>query len=212
VQSWDRNEIRVEAEKTVDGSGDAAKSAIKEIKVDVREEGDSLRIRTVMPKDHDGGFLSWLAGNNVDASVRYTITVPRRTNLDLETVNGRIGVNGIDGVMELETTNGKIEIAKCSGRVNAETTNGGILAQLATTSPGKMELETTNGSVKLELPASFRANLDAETTNGSIKSDFPITVQGTIERNSLNGAMNGGGETLRIHTTNGSISIVKTQG
>ncbi|MFA6957944.1 MAG: DUF4097 family beta strand repeat-containing protein [Thermoanaerobaculia bacterium] len=211
VQSWDRNEIRVEAEKTVDGSGDVAKSAMKEIKIDVREEGDSLRIRTVMPKDHDGGFFSWLAGNDVDANVRYTVTVPRKTNLDLETVNGRINVSGIDGVMELETTNGKIEIAKSSGRVSAETTNGGIVAELAATSPGKMELETTNGSVQLQLPVSFRANLDAATTNGSIKSDFPITIQGTMDRNRLNGAMNGGGESLRIRTTNGSISIVKTQ-
>ncbi len=212
VQSWDRNEIRVEAEKTVDGSGEAAKTAMKEIKIDVREEGDSLRVRTVMPKDNDGGFLSWLAGNDVDANVRYTITVPRKSNLDLETVNGRIAVSDVAGVMELETTNGKIEIAKSSGRVNAETTNGGIVAELSSISPGEMQLETTNGSVQLQLPAGFRANLDAETTNGSIKSDFPITIQGTVEKNHLNGALNGGGESLRIRTTNGSIKILKSQG
>lgn len=211
VQSWDRNEIRVEAEKKVDGTGNAATSAMKEIKIDVREEGDALRIATVMPKSADGGFFNWLAGNNVDASVRYTVTVPRKTNLDLETVNGRIEITGVEGVMELETTNGKIEIAKSAGRVKAETTNGGITAQLSSISSGRMELETTNGSVQLELPASFQADLEARTTNGSIKSDFPITVQGTIDRTRLDGALNGGGEKLRIHTTNGSIRILKSQ-
>jgi DUF4097 and DUF4098 domain-containing protein YvlB len=212
VQSWDRNEIRVEAEKTVDGSGEAAKTAMKELRVDVREEGDSLRVRTVTPKRGDGGFFSWLAGNDVDANVRYTITVPRKTNLDLETVNGRIEVRAVDGVMDLETTNGKIEVAKCSGRVNAETTNGGIVAELTATSTGRMELETTNGGVQIELPAGFRANLDARTTNGSIKSDFPITIQGTMDRNRLSGSLNGGGEELRIRTTNGSVKILKSQG
>ncbi|MBI2215261.1 MAG: DUF4097 family beta strand repeat protein [Acidobacteria bacterium] len=211
VMSWDRNEIRVEAEKSIDGSGEAARTAMKELRIDVREEGDSLRIRTIHPKRGDGGFFSWLAGNNVDANVRYTITVPRKTNLDLETVNGRIEVREISGVMALETTNGRIEVVKCSGRVSAETTNGGITAQLTATSAGRMELETTNGGVQVELPVSFRANLDARTTNGSIKSDFPITVQGTIDRNHLSGSLNGGGDELRIRTTNGSVKILKSQ-
>lgn len=211
VQSWDRGEIRVEAEKTVDGSVDSAKKAMAELRIDVREEGDALRIRTVGPKEGDGGFFGWLAGSNVEASVRYTITVPRKTSLDLETVNGRIEVRDVEGVMDLETTNGKIEVVRASGRVNAETTNGGIDVQLTATTSGPMELETTNGGVQLELPASFRANLDARTTNGSIKSDFPITVQGTIDRNRLSGAINGGGEALRIRTTNGGIKVLKAQ-
>ncbi|MGK2856628.1 MAG: DUF4097 family beta strand repeat-containing protein [Thermoanaerobaculia bacterium] len=212
VKSWDRPEIRVEAEKTVDGSSEAAASAMKEIRIDIREEGGELRVRTVMPRRNGGGFLDWLAGNNINANVRYTISVPRSTNLDLETVNGRIEVNGVDGVMDLETTNGKIAIAKSAGRVNAETTNGGIVAQLDSVSPGGMKLETTNGSVQLELPVAFRANLNAATTNGSIKSDFPITIQGTMSKTRLNGALNGGGEELRVRTTNGSIKILKSQG
>ena len=212
VQSWNRPEIRVEAEKTVKGNVEVAASAMKEIRIDVREEGGTLRVRTVLPKRNGGGFLDWLAGNDVNANVRYTITVPRKTSLDLETVNGRIEVRDVEGVMDLETTNGKIEIVKSSGRVNAETTNGGIVAQLDATSPGQMDLETTNGSVQLELPEAFRANLDAATTNGSIKSDFPITIQGTMNKTRLNGALNGGGEGLRIRTTNGSIKILKSQG
>lgn len=212
VQSWDRPEIRVEAEKTVDGSADAAAKAMKEIKIDVSEEAGTLRVSTVLPRHNNGGFLDWLAGNHINANVRYTISVPRSTNLELETVNGRIEVHGVDGVMDLETTNGKIAIAKSAGRVSAETTNGGIVAQLDSVSPGGMKLETTNGSVQLELPVAFRANLNAATTNGSIKSDFPITIQGTMSKTRLNGALNGGGEELRIRTTNGSIKILKSQG
>lgn len=140
VKSWDRPEIRVEAEKTAEGNREAAAAAMKEIKIDVRDEGGTLRIRTVLPKRNGGGCLDWLAGTNVNANVRYTVTVPRKTNLDLETVNGRIEVREVEGVMDLETTNGKIEIAKSSGRVNAETTNGGIIAQLDAVSAGQMEL------------------------------------------------------------------------
>jgi len=70
-----------------------------------------------------------------------------------------------------------------------------------------MVFRTTNGGITLSIPAATQANLTARTTNGSIKTDFPITVQGTFSRNRLEGELNGGGGSIELRTTNGSIHI-----
>jgi hypothetical protein len=48
--------------------------------------------------------------------------------------------------------------------------------------------------------------VDAATTNGGIDSDFDL-AGGESRRNRLTGDINGGGGTLRIRTTNGSVHI-----
>ena len=70
-----------------------------------------------------------------------------------------------------------------------------------------MNFRTTNGSITLTLPSDLRAGLTARTTNGSVQTDFPITVQGTFRKNRLEGEINGGGASIELRTTNGSIRI-----
>lgn len=213
VESWDRNEVKIEATRYVEaGSREAAETAMSQLKVEVTEGTDTLEVRTVSPRRSDGGFWGWMTGNNVNSGVTYRVTVPRNANLDIDTVNGRVVVREVSGEMDLESTNGRIEVHDASGRVDASTTNGRIYAQLRSVKGGGMRFSTTNGSVELELPESVAASLEASTTNGSIKTDFPITISGTFSKNRLSGVINGGGEPLRIRTTNGSIRIHKING
>ncbi len=209
VQSWDRNEIRIQAEKRVEGgSKEAAAEAMRNLKIDVRENGSRLEVSTQTPRGTDG-FFEWLAGKNVNANVHYTVTVPRKIDLELETTNGHIEVHEVAGLIRIDTTNGGIEATRCSGRVNASTTNGKIRAELTSVDRGGMKLETTNGSVMVNLPATAAATINASTTNGAIRSDFPMTVSGEISKHHLRGTINGGGDEIRVRTTNGSIEIGK---
>ena len=137
VHAWDQPRVRIHADKRVQGSGDVAKEAMADLKIEVAPTGGGLRIVTRYPKRGGDGFFDWMLGSHVNASVTYDITVPRSMNLDLDNPNGAIEVADVRGSHKICTTNGRIELARCAGDVEAETTNGGIKAELLDVTPGK---------------------------------------------------------------------------
>ena len=70
-----------------------------------------------------------------------------------------------------------------------------------------MSFRTTNGGIEISLPGHVAADLKARTTNGSIETDLPVTIKGSFAKNRLSGSINGGGATIELQTTNGSIRI-----
>jgi hypothetical protein len=210
IGSWDQPRVHIVAVKQVDGSSDEARAAMKALGVDIVPQNGGVTITTRHPRRNDEGFSSifdWLLGNHVDMQVRYELTIPRSMNLDVRNTNGTIHLTDVTGHLELDTTNGKIEVARCAGSIDASTTNGGIQADLVSVAKGQsVRLETTNGRIEITVPANLAADVEAGTTNGSISTDLPIqTTQ--FKRNSLRGTINGGGTSVRLHTTNGGIAI-----
>jgi DUF4097 and DUF4098 domain-containing protein YvlB len=228
LEAWDRNEVRVEAEKEVKADNDAeAKKMMALVKIDVQPGAGGLRIDTRIPK-RDSGLLDWLTGDNVQVSVTYRIHLPRQAAVDagntnghisltgtqgnakVETTNGRIEVAAVDGDLDLETTNGEIKGSGVSGAVKAETTNGGIeLAFSEVPRQGDLELETTNGGVTVKLPRGAGVSVDAATSNGGIHSDFQVAGSDPGKKHRLTGNINGGGSRLRIRTTNGGVHLIE---
>jgi hypothetical protein len=202
------NRTHVHAVKHVDSLfSDAAKRGINDLKIEVTQDAGGLKIVTKYPKG-GGSFFSWLAGENVNAWVSYTLDVPRESNLRMETVNGHIEAADISGNLKLATTNGHITVARCRGTVDAETTNGAIRAELLSVAGGKpMHFETTNGHITVKVPRNLAASIDAANTNGSISTELPVMSTST-HRHSLRGTVNGGGPELKLRTTNGGIDIV----
>ena len=209
VNAWDQPRVRVVAVKTVKADADVVAAALKELRVELQPRNGGLDVTTRYPKRTDGisSIFDWLTGDHVDAQVKYELTVPRSMTLDLETVNGGIRVQDVNGKHEIETTNGRIELTRCAGSVDATTTNGGIEAELTTVAKGQpLRFETTNGRIEVTVPQTLAVDVDAATTNGAIKSDLPITTT-RFDKNSLKGTINGGGTSLHMRTTNGGISI-----
>jgi DUF4097 and DUF4098 domain-containing protein YvlB len=209
IRTWDQPRIRVQAEKKVESSDNAvAKSAMKDLRIDLTPQNGGLAVLTHYPSQ-GSGLWDLLTGSRASASVTYEVTVPRTMNVDVDNVNGSVHLSDLRGKMNLETTNGRIEVVNCAGRLDAETTNGGIRAELAAVDAGKpMSLETTNGRISVALPANVAASVDASTTNGSIHTDLPIATTRT-GKHTLHGTLNGGGADLKLRTTNGSIEITK---
>jgi DUF4097 and DUF4098 domain-containing protein YvlB len=206
IRSWDQPRVRIHAEKKVHAAGDAAKAAMAELKIEILPSNGGLHVTTRYPK-HGDGFIDWMFGTHVDASVTYEVMVPRTMNLDLDNTNGAVEVSDVRGSHKIGTTNGHIAVARCAGDLDAETTNGGIRAELTEITAGKsMRLETTNGRISLAAPRTLAARVDAATSNGSINTDLPVSVT-TTDRHVLRGTINGGGPELRLRTTNGSIDI-----
>lgn len=217
ITSWNRDEVKIEAEKIVrTRHQDDAERIMKEIEIDVRESDGLVDVVTRLPKRHDGDFWDWLfGGGGTSVQVVYWITVPEEVRLTAESVNGEVRAQNISGRADLETTNGRVEVIEAAGSVNAQTTNGAIAVSLTKVTPGEtMRFATTNGRIEAEFPADFTADISASTTNGHVDCDFPMTVQGRIRRTSLQGRIGSESATagrVSLHTTNGSIRIVRGQ-
>jgi hypothetical protein len=168
-----------------------------------------------------------IASPAANRPVRLEIQVPKKTNLELSTVNaGNIEVVGVEGELEIGNVNGTIELTDVSGAVVAHTVNGRVLATLSRVTPDKpMAFTSLNGVVDVTLPAAIKANFKLRTDNGSAYTDFDMQMlpqTGTIEdthredgryRINVNkmiyGAVNGGGPDIEMRTFNGSIYLRK---
>lgn len=194
VESWERNEILVRAKvqaRTRDDSD--AEALAREVEIST-----SGAIRARGPRTGRGE--SW--------HVSYRLYVPRTSNLDLESVNGGIGINEIAGNIRFRTTNGGIHLSGVSGDVRGSTTNGGLHIELAGDSwdGSGLDVETVNGSVRIAVPEGYSAHLESGTVNGSMRFDFPVTFQGRVRRR-IEVDLGEGGKTLRAVTTNGSVVV-----
>lgn len=218
IGSWDRHEVKMKAVKRARAeSEDAARMLLEKTTVQFDRTERWIDIRTAAPKK---------PGRNRNVSVAYIVTVPKKIDLVMKTVNGTIEVKDISGVVDAKTTNGRIDITRITGSIQAKTTNGkiGLLEVLgplnAKTANGSIKAEvggsgeqqheiraaTINGGIEVALPKSLKANLKASTVNGKINTDFPVTVKGHISK-SVDGVTNGGGELIHLKTVNGSIRL-----
>jgi len=201
VETWDRDEIRVLAKITVSGS-------------DKRETMERIEIRT--SNDHeiyakgprsDGGFLGLFGGRRW--SVSYRLMVPRETDVEVETTNGEIAIDGVQGDVGFGSVNGGVRLTDLGGDVRGGTTNGSVRVTLSTHgwNGSKVDLHTTNGGIKIDVPHDFSAQVDVSTTNGGIDIDSPMRIEHR-SRNSLRGRIgDGDGVILRARTTNGGVHI-----
>lgn len=150
--------------------------------------------------------------------------------IDLHTSDGSITVDTLKGDIRLRTGDGGIEARDLDGKVEADSGDGHIRlvgrfeALNVKTGDGSVDtkvlsgskmatswtLRTGDGSVALSLPADFQADINATTGDGHISLGIPVTVEGTFSKSEVRGKMNGGGQTLTIHTGDGSIRLTKS--
>ena len=150
--------------------------------------------------------------------------VPRRTDLDLSTVNdGEIIVRDITGTLELENANGPITATNISGSVIAETLNDNISITFAgVNTSGATALTSLNGDITVALPPNVGAEFRIDSAEGEIESDYELDVKAskpTVERSEgrrgasvrvedvVVATVNGGGPVIKMKTLNGNVRI-----
>jgi len=151
-------------------------------------------------------------------------------DVDIDTGDGSITLEGAKGEIRLHTGDGHVEARDLDGRVNASSGDGhitisGRLDALdiktgdgsinARVQPGSKvasswSIRTGDGSVDVVLPPDLQANIDASTNDGHISLGIPLTVEGTFKNSEIHGKMNGGGQSLTVHTGDGSIRLSKS--
>ncbi len=129
--------------------------------------------------------------------------------LDGETSGGPVSVKRFGGPMHVETSGGGITILGATGKVEASTSGGAINAELAAPVSDIVKLETSGGGVTLRVPVDSTFDLDAETSAGNVHSELPVAGADKKERDHLKGPVNGGGKTIWLRTSAGSIHLKK---
>jgi DUF4097 and DUF4098 domain-containing protein YvlB len=143
-------------------------------------------------------------------SVSYRISVPRRTDLELNARNGGITIADVAGTIRFDTTNGGVRLSDLAGQVSGRTRNGGLRVALGGSSwDGEgLDVETSNGGVTLSIPPTYNAQLETRTENGGFRFDYPLTITGELSpRRGISTTLGAGGAPVRVRTTNGGLKI-----
>lgn len=157
--------------------------------------------------------------------VHFMVTVPKEYDLRLDTAGGRIRIDDLVGNIDARTSGGSIFVGKVKGDVELKTSGGSIRTEDvygeidAHTSGGSIEvtfakqpekdasLSTSGGSITANLPQDIKIDLEASTSGGRVKTEFD--VDGSVKKQSIRGSINGGGPSLELHTSGGSIRVNK---
>jgi len=130
-------------------------------------------------------------------------------SLDARTSGGSIAVQDFNGDTVVKTSGGQLTFANVRGKMIGKTSGGSISAALLSPLPGEVDLASSAGSIVLSVPTDTALNLEAQTSVGTVSNDLPI-VTSRCERDELKGAVNGGGKSVILRSSAGSISIRAT--
>jgi len=137
--------------------------------------------------------------------------------VDIETGGGNIRLNGAKGHVHAETGGGGIELLGVPS-AKADTGAGGITVKLVNTGGERQDsdLETGAGDITVYIASDVAINVRASVDMGNghrITSDFSdihISSEGEgwgPKTLTAEGKLNGGGPTLKVHTSTGDICI-----
>lgn len=191
------------------------------VRVTEQQTGDSVRLQVKLPRNHI------VFGFSSHKGVQIEVSVPPATKVALTTSDGSLHVSGLRGPTNLVTSDGSIHAEDMDGTLIARTSDGSITAsgrfdnlELLTSDGhvrcdarqgsrvnGGWNLRTSDGSIELRVPGDLAADLEAWTSDGHVTVNMPMTVEGAQSRNRVRGKLNGGGGLLKLHTSDGSITV-----
>jgi hypothetical protein len=128
-----------------------------------------------------------------------------------DTSGGSVSVKEFHGPIHVETSGGGITIYGATDKVEGSTSGGSISAVLAKPVSDVVKLETSGGGITLRVSGDAAFNLDAETSAGSVSSELPVVCEGK-EHDRLKGPVNGGGKTVWLRSSAGSIHVRRVDG
>jgi hypothetical protein len=177
VVGEDRRDVQLVAVRTTSARSQAALArANEEVRLDIDASPESVVFYVDGPFRCGQNCINDRGRN--DYSVRYEITlrVPRRTDLDVQTVNdGEVVVRGVDGIQEVNNVNGGIEMTEIGGAVCAGAVNGEVHVVFTSSPRDSCSFESVNGDLDVTFPGDLSADVRVKTFNGEVYSAFDGT-------------------------------------
>lgn len=127
-------------------------------------------------------------------------------DVEVQSSNARVHCASVHGRLVARTSNGKIEILRHRGGLDAATSNGLIDAQIDELG-GPVVLATSNGKIAVALPEQVDADVDVRVDNGIIRSQRSLCRCTHSTGGRLTGQLGKGGTSVKLRTSNGSVSV-----
>jgi DUF4097 and DUF4098 domain-containing protein YvlB len=211
IEAWDKAEVEY--------------TAIK------RARDERAQRATVVRADQTGNEVHIIAefdkaqtrvNGDTGAMVALEVHVPRNSDLNIHTGDGRVRLSGVNGEVELRTGDGAVDVTDGRGRLRVETGDGRVRIEsfdgdaYAQTSDGRITLEgrfrsltarTGDGGISLALPTDADATI--ETDAESVVNDGLATPadNSNEEKRVRHWRVGRGGGQIRLHTGDGSIYL-----
>jgi len=112
---------------------------LKALQIEVNAAPARVEIRAQYPREQ----------RNINASVDFTVTVPRGANVTLRSVSGDIKLSTVDGVVSAETVSGNVGVTSAAQLESAKTVSGDVTVESAA-SDGDLSVASVSGNVKLK--------------------------------------------------------------
>jgi len=224
-------DVSVLAEVRVRGSSEAEAAAnAREVKLDVRREGDRLVVRIDAPTR-----LRALV------SADFTVTAPRTLEVTARSVSGDLDISGFGGDIVADVVSGSATVTACSGDVSLKSVSGEaeavgiegrttvdlvsgdavirdvtgpvnirtISGEALITLPQALavDVHTVSGDVEILVPPDAGLDVSLSSTSGDIDTDLPLAVEKLNPGRRVDGAINGGGPGVSVSTTSGDIEL-----
>ncbi|GAB1406309.1 DUF4097 family beta strand repeat-containing protein [Thermomonas brevis] len=191
VRAWDRDEVKIE--------GSLGKGVERLLVEGGRER---LEVRVRYPRNSRGTEDTTLL-----------LTVPRRAELDIESVAADIDVEGVaQGKLSIESVSGDVVVVAAPRALDAETVSGDLRVTVNT---GDAKLESVSGDVTLRgrLPGKVAAetvsgDIDIEVNGERVRSLKAATVSGDARVRTV---LADGGE-IRLESVSGNLRLATPAG
>lgn len=209
--------ITVPAEFNLDLKTSGGGITVGDLRGEVRAStsGGGLRIGRIegpVRGETSGGSIS-LAGSRGDTSIETSgggINIGSGSgSINAETSGGSIEIGDFTGDVKVSTSGGGISAGSVEGSIEASTSGGPVKVSLKGQPKKESRLETSGGGITVELEETMALDIDAEASGGGVTCDLPITVLGRLDRGKLKGTLNGGGQSLVLQASGGSIHLRK---
>ena len=186
VRAWDRDEVKVE--------GSLGKGVERLV---VEGDRERLEVRVRYPRN-----ARLVEGTTL------LLTVPRRAELDIDSVAADIDVAGVArGKLSIESVSGDVTVAAAPRTLDAETVSGNLRL---TVNSDEVDLETVSGDVIL------RGRLPGKVSADSVSGDIDIEVNGerirSLKASTVSGdarvrtALADGGE-IKLESVSGNLRL-----
>ena len=130
-------------------------------------------------------------------------------DLEARASGGSVKAGQVDGKALAVAEGGSVSMEEAGEIVEATAHGGSVKASVSKPPRSDCKITAKAGSIDLQLPASTAVSIDAACTAGGIMSEFAVAGDAGGERTQLKGNINGGGPSLLLRATAGSIHLRK---
>jgi len=169
-------------------------------KVVVEHTGSTLSIYTTPTNDR-----GW---NNIQVRQSVTLKLPRRVDVTINDIAGRVDVGPIEGTATVNDVAGSVSIDLASWSPRVNDIAGALRLKVGEIGADGLTINDIAGPVDLTLASETNADLSIFDIAGHIGVEIPnVTVMGKIDSESFKGKIGGGGPTITVHDIAGRVTI-----